>query len=183
MRAVAAVLATVLLAALCGCGTEGEGGNTTTSASDKAAAEQKRKDDEAAAKRLATLTARYQNCANVSRALDTKLNDLNSRLSVGLPFADYSKAVGDVRVAYDRMFKQLGKPTASDYACLTRVLAPLEGATNAYASAYNVWNDCIGDYNCTFEGETLKKAQESWKQAATRTARAERGLKVLNPND
>jgi hypothetical protein len=147
----------------------------------EAAKKEKAAQQVAAAKRLAAQTARYQQCADVSRQLNTKLNDLNSRLSVGLPFADYSDEVGDVSIAYDRMYKQLGKTGPADLPCIGKVLAPLEVAVNAYISAYNRWNDCMNDDYCEMEGSTLEKAQGSWSKAERQIARSERGLSVMNP--
>lgn len=172
-------------AAACGAGTTAQDDKASASASKAAAAkkadEAKKEAQQAAARRTAILTARFTNCANLSKALDTKLNDVNSQLSVGMPFPEYSKAVGQTRVAYDRMFKTLGTPTEGQRACLTRVLVPLEGAMNSYATAYNVWNDCINDDVCTMEGDTLKKAQGSWTRATRQIDRADTALAAMNP--
>jgi len=57
--------------------------------------------------------------------LDNQLSELNSRLNVGLSFADYSLSVGDLRVAYARMFKQVGRRLLNKAPCLARVLGQL----------------------------------------------------------
>jgi hypothetical protein len=137
------------------------GSSSSSKASKAAAAEADRKAKEAAERKAAILAGRFRVCTSVSKQLDDRLNELNSRLSVGLPFADYSKAVGDLRVAYDRMFKTLGKVNAGQASCLTKVLIPLEDAMNEYVAGYNTWNDCINDDSCSMEGETLAKAQRS----------------------
>jgi zinc-ribbon domain len=89
------------------------------------------------------------------------LEDLDSRLSVGLNFNDYSTRVGDTRVAYDRI--NLAKV---DTLCLTVVGSPAEDALNAYVEAYNTWNDCIGTPGCT--NDSIKsQLQAQWSKATS----------------
>ncbi len=102
--------AIVVLVLLGGCG-----GANSPSASDKASqAAEKRAEkaekaaearQEAAAERRARQSAVYTECRSVVGPLDTKLTDLNSRLSVGLPFAKYSDQVGSAKVAYDKLIR------------------------------------------------------------------------------
>ena len=88
------------------------------------------------------------------------LENLNSRLAVGLSFSDYSTRVGDVRVAYDRI-----NAAKLDQLCVTLVGSPSEDAFNAYVSAYNTWNDCVGKSGCT-EKTVDAKLQVLWTKAS-----------------
>jgi hypothetical protein len=98
------------------------------------------------------------------------LEDLDSRLSVGLNFAAYSERVGDAQVAYDRIdVKDL------DSGCIEHVGAPAEDAMNAYIRAYNIWNDCIGDIECENDSIT-PDLQAEWADATGLIQEARDGL-------
>jgi hypothetical protein len=84
------------------------------------------------------------------------LEDLDSRLSVGLAFATYSEKVGDLRVAYDRLDVH-----AVDAVCLLEVGGPAEDAVNEYITAYNTWNACIEDVDCDTDSIT-PDLQANW---------------------
>ena len=92
------------------------------------------------------------------------LEDLDSRLTVGLSFSDYSTRVGDVRVAYDRI--DIPK---LDAVCITLVGAPGEDAYNDYVAAYNTWNDCINNVDCSNDTIT-PQLQAQWAKATTTIA-------------
>lgn len=88
------------------------------------------------------------------------LQDLDSRLDVGLTFAAYSERVGDTRVAYDRVdIEDL------DGGCLEHVGVPAEDAMNAYIRANNTWNDCISDIDCDNDSIT-PDLQSEWADAS-----------------
>ena len=66
--------------------------------------------------------------------------------------------------------------------CINRVFLPLQTALNAYAKAYNAWNDCNSDYNCDInKGDANKKIQGSWSKASTSLTKADDGLAALQP--
>jgi hypothetical protein len=98
------------------------------------------------------------------------LEDLDSRLSVGLNFAAYSERVGDAQVAYDRIDVQ-----DLDSGCIEHVGAPAEDAMNAYIRAYNIWNDCIGDIECENDSIT-PDLQAEWADATGLIQEARDGL-------
>lgn len=89
------------------------------------------------------------------------LEDLNSRLSVGLNFNDYSTRVGDARVAYDKV-----NFSALDPLCITTVGQPAENAFNDYVKAYNTWNDCFTKTGCT-NASIKPRLQADWADATT----------------
>jgi len=161
--------------ALLGCG--------GLSAKQKAAARQ------VEAQRLATATksqerkvaaaeaaVEYASCNGQVGRLISRLEDLSSRLDVGLNFSDYSSKVGDVSVAYHRIdFKGM------DFQCLAAGV-PAEAALNAYDAAYNKWNACISNFSCSTH--SIKPfLQEKWAVAAVKTESA-RGLlkRVAKPD-
>jgi hypothetical protein len=91
--------------------------------------------------------------------LTDTLTDLDSRLNVGLNFTAYSEKVADARVAYDRI------PMSDlDSTCIRLIAQPEEDAFNAYVRAYNTWNDCIGDIDCS--NDTIEsELQAEWSNA------------------
>ena len=98
------------------------------------------------------------------------LEELDSRLSVGLTFEQYTQQVADVRVEYDRVpFKRI------DVSCTLAVGVPAENALNLYVKANNTWNRCIGNFGCDIDGidPTL---QRDWRKASREIRKARRGL-------
>lgn len=98
-------------------------------------------------------------CKAAMRPFVDQLQELNSRLSVGLNFSDYSERVGDARVAYDAI-----DIPSLDQSCLTLVGGPAEDAFNAYVRAYNTWNNCIDDIDCDND-KIRPKLQDEWAKA------------------
>ncbi len=98
-------------------------------------------------------------CAAMMAPLTDVLTDLDSRLNVGLNFSAYSEKVADARVAYDRL-----PITDLDARCVTLVAQLEEDAFNAYVRAYNTWNDCIGDIDCSNDS-IESELQTEWSRA------------------
>lgn len=98
------------------------------------------------------------------------LQELDSRLSVGLVFTAYTERVGDVRVEYDRLPIGEFQPV-----CLRNAGIPLENALQSYVKAYTRWNRCIGNYGCSTESieSTL---QGYWADATRDVTKAVRYL-------
>jgi len=182
--AVVVAILTVLAAVTAGCGNAGasaeQKAKAQASASQEAAAKARQK---AAAAKKARQSAVYEECRKVAGTLDDRLSELNSRLSVGVPFAEYGKAVGSAKVAYDKFIRDAKAQGGVSDACINKVGIPLESALNAYIRAYQVWNDCIDEYSCSFDkgSPALKKAQASWAKAARLMSRADNGLAGLEP--
>ena len=144
------------------CDTEG---SLTQAEYDQAQAEQ------AAAEKAAALEAK---CRQQTGGLMRSLQELDSRLSVGLVYQEYSTQVGDARVAYDRV--SIG---ALDPECLTEVAIHLESAMNAYVKADNIWNNCITDLYC--DNDSIKPdLQAKWSEATSLIGKAESGLSSLS---
>ena len=104
------------------------------------------------------------------------LQELDARLNIGLSYDDYSERVGDVSVQYDRLDFDLVDP-----ACLIGVGVPLENAFNRYVEAYNTWQACIEDINCSTDSIT-SKLQEKWSRATGAIENAEEALDTLRPS-
>jgi hypothetical protein len=100
-----------------------------------------------------------------------ELNELNSRLTIGLTLQEYGERVADVRVAYDQVpFDDL-QPD-----CLQDVAVPAEDALNSYVRAYRAWDRCITLQCPDFEEEDL---QSRWSDATASIDEAEQGLAQL----
>jgi hypothetical protein len=99
-----------------------------------------------------------------------------------MQFDDYGRRVGAVQVAYDRLIKDAKARDGISDACINKVALPLQTALNAYNTAYNVWNKCNQDYNCSIdEGSAEHKIQAAWAKATSRIAKAEAALTALQP--
>jgi hypothetical protein len=117
---------------------------------------------EQAAKKRAQERRREAKCALTFRPLQDAIDELDSRLGVGLNYENYTTEVADVRVAYDRTdFDGLKDPV-----CLTTVGLPLERALNQYVKAANVWDDCFGDFDCDMD-DVQPTMQKHWNRASS----------------
>lgn len=117
----------------------------------------------------AFVVAQRTKCEGTVGPLVTSLESLGSRLSVGLNYEAYSEKTGDLRVDYDRIeFSSLGPK------CL-KAAAAAESAMNAYIRAYNTWNDCFSDFDCSNDS-IRSKLQGEWARADTLAARARKAI-------
>jgi hypothetical protein len=175
-----------------GCGGTSEPAGPTAAERASAAASEKATaaEEKAAAARAKAIAARqakrsaiYKECKTVAGPLNDQLTGLNSRMSVGVPFAKYSDLVGEAQVAYDKLLREAKARGGLSSPCVNRVGTPLESGLNAYIKAYNTWNDCIGADYCTFDEGTaeLKKAQASWANAGRLVTKADAALLRLRP--
>jgi hypothetical protein len=112
-------------------------------------------------------------CQQQTGGLQSSLEELDSRLTVGLAYDEYSTQVGDAQVAYDRV------PIARlEQDCLFEVGVHLENAMNAYVKADNVWNDCIVDFGC--DVDSIKpELQLRWAEATREIDKAKAGLAAI----
>lgn len=101
------------------------------------------------------------------------LTELDSRVSAGLAFEDYSQQVGDIRVTYERI-----ETARVESTCLTAVALPAERALNRYVEAYTIWNNCVGNGACA-EAEVMPKLEAKWAEATSNIDAAETGLEEL----
>jgi hypothetical protein len=135
----------------------------------QSAYDQMKQDELAVAKAEADLAE----CRKQTGDLQSELEELDSKLSVGMVYADYSPQVGNARVAYDRV--PIGR-LAPD--CLSDVALHLEDAMNSYAKADSVWNHCLTDINC--DNASIKpELQAKWSAATNSIATAKSGLADL----
>jgi hypothetical protein len=137
----------------------------------------------AAKVKKAKAKAAYAACDEHFSKLLKALDNLNSRLDVGLNYSQYGSKVGDAKVAYDAAFKEETSSSDSGGAitCLTSVGLPAEKALNSYYKASNAWTKCFDDYAC--DDDTVKpKLQKYWGRAALQTERANAGLKSMEPS-
>jgi hypothetical protein len=125
----------------------------------------------------------HRRCTSVVGALDTNLDDLSSRLVIGLALDAYATRLGAARFSYDRLLRDAWTRGGIDDRCSKKVVEPLASALNAYLSAYGTWVDCVEATHCRFDEGTaaLKKAQAKWLRAAALTGQAETALRSTLP--
>jgi hypothetical protein len=193
MRSLTSVL--VLIVALTACGGADDSGAkdkeraAEVSASATAAAEEEARfaeaSESAAAEReeeeRATAQAVYDDCSEAVGPLLESLQEVDSRLSIGMNVGEYNDLVGDGQVAYDRGIEDVPYDE-SDTSCFAVALG-LESALNLHIKAYNAWNDSVTDIDCEFEeGEPVNdKVQRYWVKAGDFTDRADENLDALAP--
>ena len=99
-------------------------------------------------------------CVKQLRPLADALSELDSRLDVGLNYAQYSELVATAKVKYDRV--NWDKGMRGPGCARTAIL--LERALNKYTAAYRRWNACIESPSCDTDSITTK-LQGAWKDA------------------
>lgn len=113
-------------------------------------------------------------CRQQLGGLIRSLGNTNSRLSVGLTFADYSDQVGEISVAYGRIpFGRL------DLSCTMGPGVKAEKAFNTYADTYNDWNDCISDLYCDLDSIN-PDLQKGWSKATRQLNQARAAMADLD---
>jgi hypothetical protein len=136
-------------------------------------ARQEAKEREAAERAEARREAlqRYERCNDRVEDFFSALQELNSRLDVGLSYDDYTDQVADVKVAYD----QADFGNLHNFDCL-RAAVPGEKALNQYVEAAGAWGDCIEDFNCDIDNIDLNGY---WLKASVFVDRAQTNLSDL----
>jgi hypothetical protein len=185
MRVIGRSVALVAALALGGCTGDAapSASKAPTAASASSPAAERAAAQRTAAGKEARTSAVFQECTSVARPLQTSLDDLSSRLSIGLDFYAYWVRVGSARSSYDRLLRDAKSRGGISQQCIEQVAVPLESALNAYITAYNTWNGCLQVASCTFEEGSApeKKAHASWTEAHEIVTRAEVALAGLRP--
>jgi hypothetical protein len=115
----------------------------------------------------------YNTCRRQIGPLLDELQELDSRLDVGLSYDEYTTHVGDARVIYDRVVDEV-----DDTTCLTEVGLPAERAFNQYVKASNKWGDCFEDLDC--DPDAIEPTlQTHWDRASTLVESADRRLEAM----
>lgn len=121
-------------------------------------------------------------CVKVMRPVDEQLSALTSRLSVGMLYDDYNKALGSARVTYDRMLQAANDRGGMGGTCIKYVGAPLQGSLNAYIRAENAWTRCNATYGCSIQhGVARQQTRKAWRQGARLANKADAALRWLQP--
>ena len=164
-------LALVLMLVSCG-------GTSSPEEEGPTAAEQEQAREEAREEALAEAQAVQAECEEHIRPLLDKLQEVDSRLDIGLTFDEYGDFVGDISVEYNKIkFKELAN-VGDDLACVNDVAVPAENATNSYISSYRIWEECFNDINCS--NDSIKTdLQTKWSSASTQIKKASKGLNKL----
>jgi len=88
------------------------------------------------------------------------LQEIDSRLDIGMTIADYGQRLGDAKVAYDRIDFGSLEP-----GCVSSVGVPLENAFNEYIDAYQAWDSCIDRVTCRLSS-VEPELQDHWAAAS-----------------
>lgn len=166
------LLALVAAPAITACGTSDEEKREQArqEAAEKRAAKER--------KERARQQAAHDACASTYSDLQDAVREMNSRISVGLTYANYSTEVADVRVAYDTT--DFGDE--DDIDCLSTVGLPLEQALNQYVKAGNRWDECFEDIYC--ENDSIEaELQAHWAKASRFLDRSTSALDRMAPTN
>lgn len=167
-----AVLASLLALGACGPNAEEEAVASEATASAEAEKEREQAEKEAAEER----ERRAEECTEDVAQLASALDELNSRIQVGLSYSDYTTEVGDVMVAYNRT--DIDKISADRW-CLGEVAVPLENAFQHFDKAMEVWKKCVGDWDCSIKDKAVDaKMQKHWQRAGTYLEEADAALEA-----
>ena len=173
MRTMLVAVAAAGVMAVAGCG-DADSSSAYEDAKAKKSAEAA-EESEAAQAAAERRKARRDKCARQTGQLQEALEQIDSRLAVGMDYDEYGERLGDVRVAYDRVPIKRLEPS-----CIRAAAIHLERAFNAYNKVLGTWGDCIEDYYCDFsEGATNRTAQTQWAKAEASIARARKGLRGM----
>jgi hypothetical protein len=153
-----AIAGLVLLALIAGCG---EGGPSDQEL--REAAERREKAEERKAEELAS--ARAEECTEQLGGFLESLEELGSRLEVGLNYDEYFDELGNIQVAYNRLPIDDLHPR-----CLGRVGVPGEASFQAYLDAGEIWEECFEALTC--EEGVDPGVQDEWTSAANKLERA-----------
>ncbi len=160
------IFGTLLAIAFIGCGGPSQEEKDAAETA-RAEAVEANNDAEKLADKAEAKASGFLSCKNQLGDLLQSLASLDSRLSVGLTYADYSTRVGDVRVVYDRVpFGNI------NFSCLSTGVRA-EKALNSYSDAYNTWNACFSDLYCSNDSID-SELQSDWSKAG-RQLRSARG--------
>lgn len=111
-------------------------------------------------------------CGKQLRPLADALQELDSRLDIGLTYAEYGDQVANVKVAYDRVDWEKGM--AGPGCARTAIL--LERGLRKYAAAHERWQACIESPDCLSDSITTK-LQAAWADASKAV---DQGVERLN---
>jgi len=165
--ALAAPLALALFASACGDGDSGP----SEAERQQSVTTQQREQAKAKAERVASA------CESATRDFLDALHEMNSRLDIGLTYADYGDRLGDVKVEYDTAVADIGDG-ADAAPCLLGVGVPAEEALNYYTKAQNRWSRCTEDIDC--DSDSIKdELQRNWSRAGRQIDRADSALRKL----
>jgi hypothetical protein len=95
------------------------------------------------------------------------MQEIDSRLDVGLTPDAFSGVVGDAKVAYDQL-----PLDEMDQTCIAEAGVPLENALNQYLKANTQWSNCVGNVSCTTDS-ILHDLREKWGEASDQISDAE----------
>ena len=159
----------LLALAVSACGGSGAGGGS--SAGEEAAADARAKEAKATAaaarakEAKASAMAAQTKCKSQLGKFQAELDELDSRLNIGMANDEYGQRLGDIQVAYDAV----DIPALKGECLSTAVI--FEDGFNKYIKAGTKWDSCIENYNCD-----EPQVQPLWSQASLLLNEAEADL-------
>lgn len=115
----------------------------------------------------------YKTCKAELSPLLRSIQNLNSRLNVGLILEHYGQAVGAISIRYDRI-----RDRRLTDECIDEVKEPGRKAYNAYWRANKQWGDCLRDFfNCDVDEDVIDDLRAKWKTAGHFQSKMESGLR------
>lgn len=118
-------------------------------------------------------------CTSELSDFKSELENVNSKLTVGMTQSDFNKALGDVQVKYDRLDSDA---INGDVYCSGNVGEPLQDAFNDFVKSNSAWAKCINAYNCEVKGDVLKGLQKQWSSAGAKIEKANAALADYTPS-
>ncbi len=120
---------------------------------------------------------KYKTCSKELGDFVNSLETLQSEVTIGLNYDQYSTEVTNLKVEFDQI--ETGS-IGND--CNDNVSVPVEDAVNSYIDAYKTWNNCVESYFCTTDSIKFK-VQSFWTDADVSIANAKDNLKGLRNPD
>jgi hypothetical protein len=126
------------------------------------------------ARARAKAMAEYRDCTERLSGFLDELDEINSRLAIGLNYGDYLERLADVSVSYGKI------SMGDDVECLTGVGVPAEAAFNQHIKAKDKWSACVDDIDCDTDSID-NSLQTRWSKASQLTDEAKSGLEEMRP--
>lgn len=138
-------------------------------------ADQAQETADQAQERADQVAAVASSCQSQVKPFVRALANVDSRLGIGLNYADYGQVVSDTKVVYDRVpFGQM------KFACFN-IAVPAESSMNHLIDAFETWNACFEDLYCDVDS-VEPEMQSDWAKASSKLALARSRIADLQAN-
>jgi len=180
--------AVAMLGGITACGSSSEDSSTAAATQSQQeerdeqaeqAAKEREEDERKQAEAEAEAKVMAESCEDTLGDFQDAMSELDSRLDIGLNYDEYTDAVADANVEYDKIdFDDL----SDNSRCVGSVGVPLEKALNKYIQAANIWSKCFDDLGCSND-QIKGKLQLRWTEATLKIEKAKDAMKDLAKPD